>query len=134
MEIKTDKKKIDNTNTVYNNVDKVINGDEITKIYTTNIYQINQEKSYEAITNKVNYNDFFKKYINKFEELDNYAYNLAFPYFKDKNYDFTSIPLILGKKLIDWIFGLCEFPSKDLLKFYDIIKLEFDFNDNLTET
>lgn len=132
MEIKTDKRRIDNTNTVYNNVDKVINGDEITKIYTTNIYQINQEKSYEAITNKVDYNDFFKKYINKFEELDNYAYNLVFPYFKDKNYEFTSIPLMLGKKLVDWIFGLCQFPSEDLLKFYNIIKLEFDFNDNST--
>lgn len=132
MEIKTDKRKIDNTNAKYNNVYKVMNGDETTNIYTTIIYQINQEKSYEAITNKVDYNDFFKKYINKFEELDNYAYNLVFPYFKDKNYDFTSIPLILGKKLIDWIFGLCEFPSKDLLKFYDIIKLEFDFNDNST--
>ena len=132
MEIKTDKRRIDNTNTVYNKVDKVINGDEITKIYTTNIYQINQEKSYEAITNKVDYNDFFKKYINKFEELDNYAYNLVFPYFKDKNYEFTSIPLMLGKKLVDWIFGLCQFPSEDLLKFYEIIKLEFDFNDNST--
>ena len=132
MVIKTDKRKIDNTNAIYNNVNKIINGDQTTNIYETNIFQINQEKSYETITNKVDYNDFFKKYINKFEELDNYAYNLVFPYFKHKNYDFTSTPLILGKKMVDWIFGLCEFPSKDLLKFYDIIKLEFEFNDNST--
>ena len=102
MVIKTDKRKIDNTNAIYNNVNKIINGDQTTNIYETNIFQINQEKSYETITNKVDYNDFFKKYINKFEELDNYAYNLVFPYFKHKNYDFTSTPLILGKK---WSIG-----------------------------
>ena len=87
MEIKTDNRKIDNSNAVYNNVDKVVNGDEKTFIFAQTIYQINSEQSYETITNQVNYNEFFKNYINKFDELDNYAYNSVFPYFKDKKYD-----------------------------------------------
>ena len=33
MEIKTDNRKIDNSNAVYNNVDKVVNGDEKTFIF-----------------------------------------------------------------------------------------------------
>lgn len=132
MEIKTDNRKIDNSNAVYNNVDKVVNGDEKTFIFAQTIYQINSEQSYETITNQVNYNEFFKNYINKFDELDNYAYNLVFPYFKDKKYEFTSIPLVLGKKMIDWVFGLCEFPNKELFNFYSIIKSEFDFGDDST--
>lgn len=132
MEIKTDNRKIDNSNAVYNNVDKVVNGDEKTFIFAQTIYQINSEQSYETITNQVNYNDFFKNYINKFDELDNYAYNLVFPYFKDKKYEFTSVPLVLGKKMIDWVFGLCEFPNKELFDFYSIIKSEFDLSDDST--
>ena len=132
MEIKTDNRKIDNSNAVYNNVDKVVNGDEKTFIFAQTIYQINSEQSYETITNQVNYNEFFKNYINKFDELDNYAYNSVFPYFKDKKYEFTSIPLVLGKKMIDWVFGLCEFPNKELFNFYSIIKSEFDFCDDST--
>lgn len=132
MEIKTDNRKIDNSNAVYNNVDKVVNGDEKTFIFAQTIYQINSEQSYETITNQVNYNEFFKNYINKFDELDNYAYNSVFPYFKDKKYEFTSIPLVLGKKMIDWVFGLCEFPNKELFNFYSIIKSEFDFGDDST--
>lgn len=132
MEIKTDNRKIDNSNAVYNNVDKVVNGDEKTFIFAQNIYQINSEQSYENITNQVSYNEFFKNYINKFDELDNYAYNSIFPYFKDKKYEFTSIPLVLGKKMIDWVFGLCEFPNKELFNFYSIIKSEFDFGDDST--
>lgn len=132
MEIKTDNRKIDNSNAVYNNVDKVVNGDEKTFIFAQTIYQINSEQSYETITNQVNYNEFFKNYINKFDELDNYAYNSVFPYFKDKKYEFTSIPLVFGKKMIDWVFGLCEFPNKELFNFYSIIKSEFDFGDDST--
>mgnify|MGYP004645796997 FL=1 len=132
MEIKTDNRKIDNSNAVYNNVDKVVNGDEKTFIFAQTIYQINSEQSYETITNQVNYNEFFKNYINKFDELDNYAYNSVFPYFKNKKYEFTSIPLVLGKKMIDWVFGLCEFPNKELFNFYSIIKSEFDFCDDST--
>ena len=132
MEIKTDNRKIDNSNAVYNNVDKVVNGDEKTFIFAQTIYQINSEQSYETITNQVSYNEFFKNYINKFDELDNYAYNSIFPYFKDKKYEFTSIPLVLGKKMIDWVFGLCEFPNKELFNFYSIIKSEFDFGDDST--
>ncbi len=59
MEIKTDNRKIDNSNAVYNNVDKVVNGDEKTFIFAQTIYQINSEQSYETITNQVNYNEFF---------------------------------------------------------------------------
>ena len=132
MGIKIDNRKIDNSNAVYNNVDKVVNGDEKTFIFAQTIYQINSEQSYETITNQVNYNEFFKNYINKFDELDNYAYNSVFPYFKDKKYEFTSIPLVLGKKMIDWVFGLCEFPNKELFNFYSIIKSEFDFGDDST--
>lgn len=89
-------------------------------------------ESYELLTNKVNYNDFYKKYLNKFDELDNYAYHLTFPYFNDKKYEFTSKPLILGKKIVDWIFGLSDFPDKELIDFYDNLKLEFDLSDDST--
>ena len=128
MAIEIDKRKVDNSNASYQNVKKVINGDE-TNIYNTNVY-INAEKSYEIITNKINYSDFYKQYINKFDELENYAYHLVFSNFSSKTYEFTSEPLILGKKIVDWIFGLFDFPNKELLEFYNIIKLEFDLRDD----
>lgn len=131
MGIEIDKRKVDNSNALYQDVGKVINGDE-TNIYNTTVYNINIEKSYEVITNKVNYSDFYKQYLNKFDELENYAYQLVFPNFNDKRYEFTSKPLILGKKIVDWIFGLSNFPDKELLEFYNIIKSEFDLSDDST--
>lgn len=131
MGIEIDNKKINNSNATYQNIEKVINGDE-TNIYNTTVFQINMNESYELLTNKVNYNDFYKKYLNKFDELDNYAYHLTFPYFNDKKYEFTSKPLILGKKIVDWIFGLSDFPDKELIDFYDNLKLEFDLSDDST--
>ena len=79
MEIKIDKRKIDNSHAKYEKIEKVINGDE--KHYYTNIY-INTEKSFEFLTKKVNYNEFYKQYINQFDELDKYAYYIAFPHLK----------------------------------------------------
>lgn len=131
MGIEIDKRKVDNSNALYQNVEKVVNGDE-TNIYNTTVYNINVEKSYEIITNKVNYSDFYKQYLNKFDELENYAYHLVFPNFNGKTYEFTSKPLILGKKIVDWIFGLSNFPDKELLEFYNIIKSEFNLSDDST--
>ena len=131
MGIEIDKRKVDNSNALYQNVEKVINGDE-TNIYNTTVYNINVEKSYEIITNKVNYSKFYKQYLNKFDELENYAYHLVFPNFNGKTYEFTSKPLILGKKIVDWIFGLSNFPDKELLEFYNIIKSEFNLSDDST--
>lgn len=131
MGIEIDNRKINNSNATYQNIEKVINGDE-TNIYYTTVFQINMNESYELLTNKVNYNEFYKKYLNKFDELDNYAYHLTFPYFNDKKYEFTSKPLILGKKIVDWIFGLSDFPDKELMDFYDNLKLEFDLSDDST--
>lgn len=131
MGIEIDNRKINNSNATYQNIEKVINGDE-TNIYNTTFVQINMNESYELLTNKVNYNEFYKKYLNKFDELDNYAYHLTFPYFNDKKYEFTSKPLILGKKIVDWIFGLSDFPDKELMDFYDNLKLEFDLSDDST--
>lgn len=131
MGIEIDNRKINNSNATYQNIEKVINGDE-TNIYNTTVFQINMNESYELLTNKVNYNEFYKKYLNKFDELDNYAYHLTFPYFNDKKYEFTSKPLILGKKIVDWIFGLSNFPDKELIDFYDNLKLEFDLSDDST--
>ena len=125
MGIEIDNRKINNSNATYQNIEKVINGDE-TNIYKTTVFQINMNRSYELLTNKVNYNEFYKKYLNKFDELDNYAYHLTFPYFNDKKYEFTSKPLILGKKIVNWIFGLSDFPDKELIEFYHNLKLEFD--------
>lgn len=131
MGIEIDNRKINNSNATYQNIEKVINGDE-TNIYNTTVFQINMNESYELLTNKVNYNEFYKKYLNKFDELDNYAYHLTFPYFNDKKYEFNSKPLILGKKIVDWIFGLSDFPDKELMDFYDNLKLEFDLSDDST--
>lgn len=133
MGIEIDKRKVDNSNALYQNVEKVINGDE-TNIYNTTVYNINMEKSYEIITNKVNYNVFYKQYLNKFDELDNYAYHLVFPNFNNKKYEFTSKPLILGKKIVDWIFGLSNFPDKELLEFYNVIKSEFNLSRELSNS
>lgn len=131
MGIEIDNRKINNSNATYQNIEKIINGDE-TNIYNTTVFQINMNESYELLTNKVNYNEFYKKYLNKFDELDNYAYHLTFPFFNDKKYEFTSKPLILGKKIVDWIFGLSDFPDKELMDFYDNLKLEFDLSDDST--
>ena len=65
MAIEVDKRKIDNTNTIYENVGKVINGDEENH-YEINNYFINNSKSYEMLTNKNNYNEFYRQWNNNF--------------------------------------------------------------------
>lgn len=84
MGIEIDNRKINNSNATYQNIEKVINGDE-TNIYKTTVFQINMNRSYELLTNKVNYNEFYKKYLNKFDELDNYAYHLTFHILMTRN-------------------------------------------------
>ena len=57
---------------------------------------------------------------------------MVFPYVSDKKYEFTSKPLILGKKIVDWVFGINEFPNEELIEFYDMLKLELDLKDDST--
>ena len=80
--------------------------------------------------NDENYSDFYKNYISKFEELDNYAFSLFYPNLIKEEFSVKSKPLILGKKIINWIYGLEKFPTKDIEEFYKLIKVEFKFSND----
>lgn len=127
MAIKNKIHKLFNCFTRFENNGDVINGDS-TKIF--NNYYINSEESYKVLTEKDNYSDFYKKYISNFEELNGYAFSLFYPFFNQKTFDFTSKSLAFGKKIIDWVYGLAEFPSREIQDFYDNLKTDFNFDNN----
>ena len=80
--------------------------------------------------NDENYSDFYKNYISKFDELDNYAFSLFYPNLIKEEFSVKSKPLILGKKIINWIYGLEKFPTKDIEEFYKLIKVEYKFSND----
>ena len=108
--------RVGDNNTIYSN-----NGDVNINNGTINIYKV-----FEVITKKDNYLDFYKKYISKFDEVRDYFFFISMPNYSKKKYEFFSDTLIFGKKLINWIYGLEEFPKNELNKFYNNIKDDFD--------
>ena len=106
----------------------IVNGDKV--VYVTNNYYLTDEELYSKVTNKNDYAESYKKYINNFQELNNYAIDSFFPCALSKKYEFTSDKLVFGKKIIDWIFGKEQFPKKEIQKFYESLKLDFDLEDD----
>ena len=118
---------MNNQDATFNNNGNVINGNvNNQKIYIF----VNSDKDFEQITGKNNYSKFYKKYILKFKELDDYALSLIYPDFINKSFEFSSNTLIFGKKIINWIYGIDEFPKKEIVEFYNDLKMDFEFNDN----
>ena len=120
MEIRNNEMKNKNVN--IENGD-MINGDKITEttIVNNNYYMTleNTPQLAEFLIgtskeNKEEYSDLYKKYINKFKELENYAMSLIYPKFIKKEYNFSSNTLIFGKKIVDWIFGISEYPFNEI--------------------
>lgn len=135
METKTNK--MDNKNVNIENGD-IINGDKITENITiNNNCYLTIENSPDLIKTligvskeeKEEYSELYKKYINKFKELENYAMSLIYPKYVDKKYDFNSNTLIFGKKIINWIFGLNGYPSKEIETLYKELQEEFDIKE-----
>ena len=87
MEINDNSHKMTNYLTKFENNGDIINGD-CTKVF--NLY-IDSEEAYEILTRKDNYSDFYKSYISKFKELEDYAFSLFYPYFNKKTFDFLGI-------------------------------------------
>lgn len=112
----------------FENNGDVINGN-CTKVF--NNYYIDNKEVYEILTEKDNYSDFYKRYILKFEELNDYVFSLFYPKCIKKSFEFTSKPLVMGKKIINWIYGLDEFPNEEIKEFYKDLKTDFDFNDDM---
>ncbi len=112
----------------FENNGDVINGN-CTKVF--NNYYLDNKEVYEILTEKDNYSDFYKRYILKFEELNDYVFSLFYPKFIKKSFEFTSKPLVMGKKIINWIYGLDEFPNEEIKEFYKDLKTDFDFNDDM---
>lgn len=127
MEINDSSHKMTNYLTKFENNGDIINGD-CTKVFN-NVY-INYEELYQILTQRDNYSDFYKSYISKFKELEDYAFSLFDPYYGKKTFDFTSKSLVFGKKIIDWVYGLSEFPNKEIQEFYNDLKIDFNFDDN----
>ena len=50
----------------------------ITNVYNQNIISLNYEDINKIIKLDMNYSEFYNKYIDKFYELEDYAYNLIF--------------------------------------------------------
>lgn len=137
MEIKTNK--MNNKNVNIENGD-IVNGDKITEnitINNSNNYYLTIENSPNLIKTligvskeeKEEYSELYKKYISKFKELENYAMSLIYPKYVHKKYDFNSNTLILGKKIIDWIFGLNGYPSKEIETLYKELQEEFEIKE-----
>ena len=130
--------KMNNKNISVENGD-IINGDKIIETTTinNNNYYISIENTPELIKtligttkeDKEEYSDLYKRYIGKFKELENYAMSFIYPKIIDKKYDFSSNTLIVGKELIDWIFGLSEYPSKKIEILYKEMQDEFEINE-----
>lgn len=112
-------KKVETTIINNNNYLTIENAPNLTKIL---IGSTNEEKE--------KYSDLYKKYINKFKELENYAMSLIYPKFIDKKYEFSSNTLILGKKIIDWIFGISKYPSKEIESLYKELQEEFEIKED----
>lgn len=136
MEIKTNK--MDNKNVNIENGD-IVNGDKITENITinNNNYYLTIENYPDLIKTligvskeeKEEYSELYKKYINKFKELENYAMSLIYPKYMHKKYEFNSNTLIFGKKIIDWIFGLNGYPSKEIETLYKELQEEFEIKE-----
>ena len=135
MEIKTNK--MDNKDVNIENGD-IVNGDKIIENITiNNNCYLTIENSPELIKTligvskeeKEEYSELYKKYINKFKELENYAMSLIYPKYVHKKYDFDSNTLIFGKKIIDWIFGLSGYPSKEIEMLYKELQEEFEIKE-----
>lgn len=135
MEVKVNK--INNKNVNVENGD-IVNGDKITETTTiNNNYYVtienspNLTKSLIGASNeeKKEYSELYKKYINKFKELENYAMSLIYPKLANKKYEFSSNTLIFGKSIIDWIFGLNKYPSKEIELLYKEIQEEFEIQE-----
>lgn len=135
MEIRNNEMKNKNVN--IENGD-MINGDKITEttIVNNNYYMTleNTPQLAEFLIgtskeNKEEYSDLYKKYINKFKELENYAMSLIYPKFIKKEYNFSSNTLIFGKKIVDWIFGINEYPFNEIEILYKELREEFEIKE-----
>lgn len=135
MEIRNNEMKNKNVN--IENGD-MINGDKITEttIINNNYYMTleNTPQLAEFLIgtskeNKEEYSDLYKKYINKFKELENYAMSLIYPKFIKKEYNFSSNTLIFGKKIVDWILGISEYPFNEIEILYKELREEFEIKE-----
>lgn len=135
MEIRNNEMKNKNVN--IENGD-MINGDKITEttIINNNYYMTleNTPQLAEFLIgtskeNKEEYSDLYKKYINKFKELENYAMSLIYPKFIKKEYNFSSNTLRFGKKIVDWIFGISEYPFNEIEILYKELREEFEIKE-----
>lgn len=115
METRSSHKLKQNNSTMIAGKD-IVNGDKV--VYVTNNYYSTDEELYSKVTNKNDYAESYKKYINNFQELNNYAIDSFFPCALSKKYEFSSDKLVFGKKIIDWVFGKEQFP-KSCVKLYD---------------
>lgn len=64
--------------------------------------------------------------------LKDYLYCINFNNFLDKDYNKfdENIPLIFGKKILNWLVGREKFPTKELEVFYDHLSNEYNLLDN----
>mgnify|MGYP005784058509 CR=1 FL=1 len=127
MEIKNSQHKINNKNGTMDVGGDIVSGDKIVNI-TYNYYQ-SEEETYSSLTSHNNYTEFYKRYIANFNELNNYIVDTFFPCSISKKYEFTSEKLVFAKKIIDWIFGNNAFPESEIQKFYENIKVDFEFDE-----
>lgn len=114
-----------NKNNEYHN-----NGNVDMSTNVNNIFIISPEfiDIYKCLSQKNNYSEFYKKYISKFKELENYSYNILFDHDRICSLEYRSNTLLFGKKILDWIYGFEGFPIRELELFYDDLKNDFDFD------
>ncbi len=103
MEIRNNEMK--NKNIKIENGD-IINGDKVTETTIINNKYVTVENNIQLTATLVGktkeeieeYSDLYKKYINKFRELENYIMSLMYPKMIEKKYIFTSNTLICRYK------------------------------------
>ncbi len=86
----------------------------------------------EQNEDEIVYSELYSDYIKKFETLKDYLYCINFNNFLDKDYNKfdENIPLIFGKKILNWLVGREKFPTKELEVFYDQLSNEYNLLDN----
>lgn len=101
---------------------------ELEKKVLTEIVPVNLESDLLEDEER-NYSELYKEYVNKFEVLKEYLYNKTIFNKIDERYNNNEdVYLVFGRKILDWLIGENEFPTYNLIKFYEKLSEDYNFS------
>lgn len=117
-----------NRNTINGDNNIMANGDLIYNSIKEENTTINNF-FFNETNSRIDYSQNYYRYINKFQELENYLFSVAFLK-KEDNHKYQSNILSFGKELIDWILGISQFSISSYESFIRDISVEFQLEEN----